>query len=560
MKKYCLIYANCQNELIAKYLSRSRHFQQEYQIKRCPVVPLIQQKTTIPETLLKQAKLFIYQPVKESHGIRSTQHILSKLPSDCQCISFPPLYFKGYFPQYCKNPNNHVIKPNYPYGLIPHGDTNIISMLESGKSVAEIIEILSDPDFYSREFLLDNLNETLAELERRESQLSIKVSNFIRTHYRNNYLFHTQNHPTDILGIHVVNQIFKLVNIPDSIDEFSANNPQTETLNNFEIPIYPSVIKHLGLTFADINKVYKHGSYCTNRMTFARYITEYASLHLSNEASANSYYFQGIKFIQENNFTEATEALKKAIKSNPSNASYYRELGGALQKQHKLDQAEIVYKKALQLSPDWIEFYILLANILIEKDNLRAAILTCKHAINLDPENDKLYSFLGEILVDYGELNLAAAAYNQAIEINPDNISFYRCLGDIYQAQNNLDLAVFNYQKAIALAPVNGWLYIHLSKTLIKQNQLDQATNTCHEAANLKLKYKAPSYYMQLADVQLQIGQVDHALDSYQQVIKLNPDYTQQIFAHLGNLLQDKIALKTIATEDINQEELVTVE
>lgn len=536
MKKLCLIYANCQNQLIAKYLSSSQHFNQEYRIKRIPVHQLIQQKTTIPANLLKQARLFIYQPVNNIHGDRSTEHILSKLPSSCQSISFPSLYFKGYFPQYRKNPLSKVITPNHPYGVIPHGDTNIISMLGEGQSTSEIIERLSNPNFYREEFVLDNLNQTLEEIARRESELSIKVSSFIKEHHQHHRLFYTQNHPADILGIYVVNQILKLVNIPELGNEFSFNNTECETLDNLQIPIYPSVIKHLGLTFIDTNALYKHGGYCTKRMTFSRYISEYIDLHLSTPESANSYYFQGIEYAKQNNCDKAVEALKKAIQIKPNNASYYGELADVLQKQKKIDQAEKVYKKAIELSPDWVNFYISLAELFIEKNNLRAAILTYKQAVILNPKNDELYNLLGATLVDYGELDLAKTAYNQAIKLKPFTVSYYRCLGDIYRDQNNLDLAIVNYRKGIALAPDHGWLYMRLSAALAQQDKLDEATEMCQLAT--EFKYKNPSYYTLLGDIQLQIGDVDNALDTYQQAIKLNPNQMKEIFTHLGHLLQ----------------------
>ena len=538
MKKLCLIYANCQNALITKYLSRSKSFNQEYLIRRFPIHQLIQKKTTIPDKVLKQAKLFIYQPVKDIHGNRSTQHILSKLASDCQCISFPPLYFKGYFPQYCKNPVNKVINPNYPFGIFPHGDINIISMLEQGRSVAEIIDILSDPDFYSQDFLLTNLNETLEELARRESQLSVKVSDFIKENYQQYYLFHTQNHPTDILGIYVVNQILQLINMPGLGEALLFKEPRKGKLDTIQIPIYPSVIKQLNLSFVDEKTVYKHIGFCTNKMTFARYIDEYISLHYLSTKNANPYHFQSINLTKKRKFAQAIAAQKNAIKLRSDNAAYYGELGSILQKQKKLDQAEIVYKKAIELSPDWAAFYKSLGDILIEKNNLRAATLAYKQAIILDADNDEFYCSLGDTLLKQNELDLAEIFYKKAIENDSSVASYYCSLGDIFKRKNNLDLAIVNYRNAIALAPSNGWLYIRLSTALAKQNKLDEAIDTYQQAT--KLEHQIPNVYINLGDLQLQMGDIDSALNTYQQAIKLNPNQIKRIFTHLGNILQEK--------------------
>ena len=95
----CLVYANCQNNNIASHLRKSQIFNQEYSIKRFSVHLMNERGLTVPDELLKQAKLFIYQPVKDTNGERSSNYLLSKLSSNCQRISFPSLYFTGYFPQ-----------------------------------------------------------------------------------------------------------------------------------------------------------------------------------------------------------------------------------------------------------------------------------------------------------------------------------------------------------------------------------------------------------------------------------------------------------------------------
>lgn len=263
MKQLCIIYANCQNRLIAAHLQHSAGFNRRYTIRRFPVHRLMARGTTVPDELLQQAKLFIYQPVKDIHGKRSSNQIISKLPQDCHTISFPSLYFLGYFPQFCKNPVKHIIEPNYPYGVIPHGDTNIIAMLEQGKSTEEIIDTLKNPNFYTTDYLQSHLNKTLAELERRESTLDVKVSEFIRKNFRDYYLFYSHNHPIDIIGKYVVNQIFKLLDLSALKDPLSISNPKPGVLNSVQIPIYPYVAKNLSLKFVNKNTLYTHRAFST---------------------------------------------------------------------------------------------------------------------------------------------------------------------------------------------------------------------------------------------------------------------------------------------------------
>lgn len=537
MKKICIVYANCQNKMIGEYLNQSSAFNQEYQIHRIPIHLLIEQKSTIPTELLQQAKLFIYQPVTAAHGDRASDFILQQLPDDCRCISFPSLYFEGYFPQQCKNPVHKRIKPNHPFGIFPYGDKNIISLLAENKTEAEIIEILSNPDFYSAEYLLANLHNTLAELERRESTITIKVSDFLREHYQQYYLFYTCNHPTDIIGIYIVNQILELLNFPSLGNPLAFNNPARGVLDSIQIPLYPSVIKHLGLTFVNENSYYKYANFSTNQMTFARYISEYIYLHLSTQG-ADFHEFKSIKLIKENNYSEAILELKKAINFKENNAAYYGGLGSIFLKQNNLEDAEYFYKKAIKLSPDWAEFYQPLGEILINKKDLSGAFTVYQKALELDPNNSELLLLIGDLMLKQNKIEQAQSYYQKAIELKPNISFYYRRLGDVFNRKGEFDLAILNYKKAISLSPKIAYFYVHLGSSLAKQNKLDEAIKSCQQA--IELNPENANFHYILGNIQLQKGDVDEAFTSYQQAIKLNPQQMNQIFSQISVVIKEK--------------------
>ncbi len=541
MKKLCIIYANCQNGLVANYLCKSELFNQTYTIRRFPVHLLMTKGTTIPDEILQQAKLFIYQPVKDIHGKRSSKYLLDRLPADCQRISFPSLYFKGYFPQYCKNPENRILEPQYSYGLIPHGDTNVVSMLNKGLNKAEIIKKLSDSDFYSYGYLRSVLEDTLNVLAQRESELDVKVSEFIRSNYQNHHLFYTQNHPTDILGIYVVNQMLVKLRLPQLGDPLLLTNTLRGHLDNFQIPIYPSIIKHLKLTFANAESVYGHGSFCTNQMTFVRYLAEYIDLHLATDESDSAYkhYFKAITLADKGQLSKSKAAFNQAIKAQPNNAAYYGDLGKMLLNHNDFDGAEIAYRQAIRLSPNWEGFYKSLGTVLVKKNDFDSANIVYNQAKILAPNDAELHCFMGDVLVKQNKLDLAEAYYIQAIKLDPSKAYYYRSLGDCLDKRNELDLAVQNYQKAVKLAPSIAYFYIRLGSTLAKQNKLDDAVIACKKA--IEIDKGNPNFYRILGNIQLQRGDVDEAFGSYQRAIKLKPNLMISIFNLLSDIVQVKV-------------------
>jgi hypothetical protein len=251
-------------------LKLSEDFFQEYYVEP-PLLNFnaIKNKISISEEVIKKTSLFIYQPIDKFYGEQSTDYILSKLPSDCIKIAFPYIYFKGYWPQTSENPVN---KPDekYPYGKFPYGDYNVINMISNNSiETIKIMQQLNKIDFYDEKILLDNIEQTIENLSNRELSTDIKVSEFIRKNYRNYYLFHTPNHPSNIMATYVTNQILEILGIAPL-----SQAHQSEILGSYQLPIYPSVITALNLKFMTVDSPYKL-PFSKEKLTFTQYLSEY---------------------------------------------------------------------------------------------------------------------------------------------------------------------------------------------------------------------------------------------------------------------------------------------
>ncbi len=263
------IYANCQTSLVQAHLNLSEEFRQKYKYEALPRnYVAIQQELEIPEDVLSQTKLLIYQPTDNKYGSQSSDFIRNKVPSDCICISFPYVYFKGYWPENTKNPVNKKNK-QYPVGKFPYGDSNIIEMIAKGYDEAKIIEELERENFYHRDYVLQNIRQTLLELIKRETKTDLKIAEFIRKNCLNTRLFHAPNHPTNIIGLNLANQILvKLGIIPIS------SIYHQEKFADYQLPIYPSISKILNLKFAE--KINKYTvTFSSEKLNFQSYMKAY---------------------------------------------------------------------------------------------------------------------------------------------------------------------------------------------------------------------------------------------------------------------------------------------
>lgn len=302
-KQKCAVFANCQADLIKTCLGLSKEFVEQYELVKIPLnFRAIEQKFTFSDELLTSFDVFIYQPLQDKHGELSTNRLLTRLSDRCVRIGVPFVYFKGYYPQHVSNPLAKP-SPRYPYGQFPYGDQFIIDMIEAGKTDAEIIRTLTRTDLYEKEFLLDEVEQSLEKLAQRESQLDVKISDFIRQNYQHARLFDTLNHPTEMIGLELTNQIFQILGLSrlphTTLDLYHTKAAPLiatgiQTINwmlrrthlkpfaNFyqafltghQVPIYPSVINHLNLTFLTAHSTYTVNGY-RKKLTFEEYIAAY---------------------------------------------------------------------------------------------------------------------------------------------------------------------------------------------------------------------------------------------------------------------------------------------
>ncbi|WP_146132055.1 WcbI family polysaccharide biosynthesis putative acetyltransferase [Pleurocapsa sp. CCALA 161] len=252
MKKYT-VYGNCQARILPRVLNSSKIFKSTFEYVDIKAVHMIRTEEIdyYIDQVLPHLDLFIFQPVSEKYNNNerySTNFLLSKLKSDAISISFPSCYFNGYTPEikHTKLIRDGVNKDEFDYH-----DKNMMKYFLSEANPQPQDFILNDK-FYSEEFSLQAVEESLKELERRESsifgsekQIDIKVSKFIRDNYQKERLFHTVNHPSKPLFIYLGKAILDFLTIKDEVT--FLKDPLAHTV----YPIYESHYQNLQLKFSN---------------------------------------------------------------------------------------------------------------------------------------------------------------------------------------------------------------------------------------------------------------------------------------------------------------------
>lgn len=214
-------YSNCQYRGLDYFLQKTIPGIKKTHIEN---YTFIKQKKELPIDILREADIFIYQPLDKKHGIYSTDasienNIISYLPLKCKTISFPYIYNSSLW---------ILIKPANIDGFIGnYSDMDkyinrkpIEHLKQKGCSLNEVLQMYSegkiDFDFENR------FNNSIDILKEKEKITDVKISTFIEENIRKHKLFLTQNHPTTCIFVHCVNQILSILGYNTTIyDEFS---------------------------------------------------------------------------------------------------------------------------------------------------------------------------------------------------------------------------------------------------------------------------------------------------------------------------------------------------
>ncbi len=285
-KKIAVIYGNCQTAMLREILLLNPSFEDKYFFIVIPTVcdyNAGEEMRELWNTLLandefwKQIDLFLCQKVNGANRFCSelaTDNLVKKLSSKCQVISMINIYFDGYFIQRTENKNN-IMEEIQQSGLFPYGDIFVDELLKRGFKKEDILEQVLDENFIASEIIDQAVNQSLLELKKREKEADVVISDYIEQKYKERQLFYSPNHPVNIVLIEYARRLIRYMGLTDSTIGEDIVYMKAGCLKGQDIPIYPSVIKRLGM------KVYDT-SYYMNRyiepdllVGFEEYIKKY---------------------------------------------------------------------------------------------------------------------------------------------------------------------------------------------------------------------------------------------------------------------------------------------
>jgi len=249
--KTALIYATCQGRMIYDVLYASRQFSEQYiivdHIHNYELIRTQRSFLTYSDYFvkLKNADLFIYQPLAETYGENATDTLKTHMKPGSQAISIPYLWNFSFWPMVVTSAPN--ISDNFR--LV---DTELIKnssiikkLLVDGWTESDILSAYDHGqiDFnYAERF---RRNQNILRIKERGTD--VKAVDFIEQNYKTKKLFNDVSHPSYELILHMGNQILNKLGF-DPVETLDMDRCYMPTMRtpydhsgknafNFEFPI-----------------------------------------------------------------------------------------------------------------------------------------------------------------------------------------------------------------------------------------------------------------------------------------------------------------------------------
>jgi tetratricopeptide (TPR) repeat protein len=207
------------------------------------------------------------------------------------------------------------------------------------------------------------------------------------------------------------------------------------------------------------------------------------------ELSAQEWFEQGYKHLQESNYDAAIQANTATI----------------------------------ALKPDFALAYVNRAAARVDKGELEEGIRDCNRAIELDPQIFNPYYIRGLAYDLQDNLEGAIRDYTESIRRNPNHAESYLGRSKMHISNHAWESAIADASRAISLSPRMSRAYNNRAVARLNKGDIVGAIKDCNEAIRLEPTFHLP--YYNRAAARLQQEDMDGAIKDLTESIRLDPNY-----------------------------------
>ncbi|MFN8436568.1 MAG: tetratricopeptide repeat protein [Cytophagales bacterium] len=233
---------------------------------------------------------------------------------------------------------------------------------------------------------------------------------------------------------------------------------------------------------------------------------------------------EGLKFLDNEQYTKAKKLFSNLLSQKPNGDNYYY-MGNYYNKIEEYDSAKVFFNKGIEVDSKNGLNYAGLGIVQWLKGDTNAAKTNFDQAIAIRKKDAEVYFEIAKTLT-YNEnksLNKALSYIDLALtyaKSNKDNYLLTK--GDIYLYKNNGTAAVENYNEALTINSKSVAAYIKKGKLYLRANNPDEALKLYKQGMDLDPNY-APAY-RERSEVYFNTKKINEGLADYKKYLSITDD------------------------------------
>jgi tetratricopeptide (TPR) repeat protein len=247
---------------------------------------------------------------------------------------------------------------------------------------------------------------------------------------------------------------------------------------------------------------------------FSQAINAYKQAILSDPENP-TYYIEVARIqIYSSLYQEAKTSAENALLLNPNNANALAIKGWAEGFLKEFDEAQVSLEKALKIDPNNAAAYAYYVEVLLDQgvfEDIEKAIGMSQKAQSLAPNSMETHRARGYVLYVTANYEEAIQEYKAAIAINERIWDLHYSLGILYRVVGEFDLAQQEMLAAIAFNPNNPDIPTDLSRSYANQGQFGKAVQYAQQA--LKIDPSSPKLHGNLGFMYYKNNEYDNAVE-----------------------------------------------
>ncbi|VAW05991.1 hypothetical protein MNBD_ALPHA01-1238 [hydrothermal vent metagenome] len=284
------------------------------------------------------------------------------------------------------------------------------------------------------------------------------------------------------------------------------------------------------------------------------------------EKYADAWYNWAVVLDKQNMTAESIELVKKAIKYDPDQAKYHNFLGLLYKHQKNYPDAIASFEKALKIQPGYIKAIHNMGTVCREERRYEEARNCFNFVLNNKPDQVETWEAIGSLHQNTEDFDRSVVAYQKLLALEPENLKIHRVLNNMMWETGRHQGFLGSYLLAMEARPDSPDIVAAYAEELAIGGAYEQAAEVIgkalerqgehpelfHRLAHLKLKEGDREsarhlfektlalvsdnyeYHTDFAELLLETGEYDYALEQVSLAEKIYPDF-QKIWTVRGD-------------------------